>query len=77
MEEAKVLWAQGEQQMGVSLLQYLAEQPGAQGGDKAYILALTGKWLSLTRSTRYRPNRKMHRVRGGGWGAHRGGGVQC
>lgn len=48
-EEAKILWAQGQQEMAVNLVTYLAGR-AVHEPEKAALLTLAGKWHAETRS---------------------------
>lgn len=52
VQEAKILWAQGQQQMAVNLLKYVISNHNVQDNSGS-VHCLTGKWLAETRSDRY------------------------
>lgn len=53
VEEGKILWAQGQQELAVNLLKYILQHSDLEAADSAAIHCLTGKWLADTRSDRY------------------------
>lgn len=50
VEEAKILWAQDQREMAVSLLKYILQHSVVGSGESAALYCLTGKWLAETRS---------------------------
>ncbi|CAM6085267.1 unnamed protein product [Calypogeia fissa] len=50
VEEAKILWAEGHQEMAVNLAKYVLQLKN-DATDSALLLCLTGKWLAETRSS--------------------------
>lgn len=49
VEEAKILWAQGQHEMAVNLLKYVINHYNVED-DSANVYCLAGKWLAETRS---------------------------
>ena len=45
VEEAKLLWAEGQQDMAVRLMQHSIQSQELSNADRAYTLSLAGKWL--------------------------------
>ncbi|KAG0604904.1 hypothetical protein M758_9G018000 [Ceratodon purpureus] len=54
VEEAKILWAQDQQEMAVNLMKYILQHSNVEAGESAVLHCLTGKWLAETRSDSFR-----------------------